>query len=152
MQREDSLSSSGVTTGHQFGYALDVTETLKEQADRAQEKADRLLTVELGIIAIAIAIITVVFALSPGIIRPVIVLIIVGAVGLTLAVAIHIVVRVPLRNQAERDNQAVVDIVSLLREVLPLVADVEKWNETEMRLAKVRLSRLPIGKRGLFDE
>lgn len=152
MQREDSLESSGLTTGRQFDDALRVAENFLQQADCARAKAGRVLAAEAGVIAIAAALIVIVFGLTTSVIRPVISLIVLTLPGVLTAATMHVALRAPFRIQAERDSQAAIDIISLLREVLPLVADVENWNDTEVRLADARLSRFSIGTGGISDE
>jgi hypothetical protein len=146
MRREENLSSSGVTTGPQFEQALSVAETLMTQADQVRERTHRALIGQTAVIAVAIVTIAIVVGISDvSSIHRLLVSIVVGFVGFAVAAAIQVAVRVPLGNQLERDAQAAVDIVSLLREVFPLVSDVENWNETQVRLADTRLSRFPIG-------
>jgi hypothetical protein len=111
-----------------------------------------VLAAEIGVITIAAAVIVIVFGLTASVIRPVIGLIVLTFLGVLTAATMHVSLRAPFRIQAERDNQAAIDIISLLREVLPLVADVENWNDTEVRLADARLSRFSIGTGGISDE
>ena len=146
MRREESLKSSGVTTGPQFEQALSVAEALLTQADQAKATAYRVLTGQIILISIATVTIAIVAGISDASsTRRFLVSFVVAAVGIAAVGVTHVIVKAFFRNQSERDIQAVVDIASLLREVLPLVSDVEDWNETEMRLADARLSRFPIG-------
>ena len=64
----------------------------------------------------------------------------------------HITVRARLVSQAKRDEQAAIDIVSLLRNVIELITGTEKWSETQLRLARARLSRFPIGRTSFFED
>jgi hypothetical protein len=139
-------SSSDVTTGHQFDEALRAAEAFMKQADCAQEKADRLLVVEIGTVAAAVAVaaIIVILGFPSGILGRVLVLIIGIVGGLVVAGAIHLTVRARLVDQSNRDEQAAVDVVSLLREDLLLITDFGDWSETQLRLARARLSRFPI--------
>jgi hypothetical protein len=151
---EMKRSSSDVTTGRQFDEALQAAfdkalraaEAFMEQADRAQDKAARLLAAEIGTVAVAVAVaaIIVILGFPSGILGRVLLLIIGGVAGLVVAGAIHLTVRARLVDQSNRDEQAAVDLVSLLREDLLLITDFETWNETQLRLARARLSRFPI--------
>src|SRR5215510_3109145 len=135
---EISSGSSDVTTGHQFDEALRTAEAFMEQADRAQEKADRLLAAEIGtvVVAVAVAAIIVILGFPSGILGRVLVLIIGSVAGLVVAGAFHLTVRARLVDQSHRDEQAAVDVVSLLREDLLLITDFGNWNETQLRLAR----------------
>jgi hypothetical protein len=117
-----------------------------KQADCAQEKADRLLVAEIGTVAAAVAVaaIIVILGFPSGILGRVLVLIIGIVGGLVVAGAIHLTVRARLVDQSNRDEQAAVDVVSLLREDLLLITDFGDWSETQLRLARARLSRFPI--------
>ena len=147
MNGDEGPKSSGVTTGQQFEDALRTAEALMRQADCEQERADRLLAAEIGTIAItiAIAIIIAIVGLSSGFAGRVLVVIVGGLAGLVVAAAMHFTVRARLIDQSRRDEQAAIDVVSLLREVVMLIPEVENWNETQQRLARARLSRFPIG-------
>jgi hypothetical protein len=154
MASDESITSSGVTTGPQFEQALQVAEALLKRADRAQEKTDRILAAEVGTVAVAVAVaaIIVIFGFSSGILGRVLVLVIGSLAGLVAAGAMHVTVRARLISQSKRDVQAALDIVSLLREVLALIMGTEKWSETQLRLARARLSRFPIGKTRFLDD
>lgn len=154
MASDEGAASSGVTTGREFEEALQTAEALLKQADHAQEKADRTLAVEVGTVAstVAVAAIIVILGFSSGILGRVLVLAIGVLAGLVTAAATHVTVRARLARQSKRDEQAAVDIVSLLREVLVLITDTEKWSETQLRLARARLSRFPIGKTRFLDD
>jgi hypothetical protein len=123
-----------------------MAEAFMEQADRAQEKAGRLLAAEIGTVtgAVAVAATIVILGFPSGILGRVLVLIVAGLAGLVVAGTIHFSIRAQLVDQSNRDEQAAVDVVSLLREDLLLITDYGKWNETELRLARARLSRFPI--------
>jgi hypothetical protein len=139
-------SSSDVTTGHQFDETLRAAEAFMEQADRAQQKADRLLAAEIGTVAVAVAAaaITGILGFPSGILGRVLVLVIGSVASLVVAGTIHLTVRARLVDHSNRDEQAALDVVSLLREDLLLITDFGNWNETELRLARARLSRFPI--------
>jgi hypothetical protein len=154
MASDESLSSSGGTTGRQFEEALQAAEALLKRADRAQEKTGRILAAEVGAVAVAVAVAAIITILgfSSGVLGRVLVLVIGGLAGLAVAAAMHLTVRARLVRQSKRDEQAAVDIVSLLREVLVLITGSEKWSETQLRLARARLSRFPIGKTRFLDD
>ena len=154
MSYEQNLSSSSITTGPQFEEALQTAESLMKQADRQQEKADRVLAAEIGTVAIAVAISAIVAILgpSPHVLNRGLVLLIGTAAGLIIAAALHARVRQHLVNQSRRDGQAAIYIVNLLREVVMIITDTEGWNTTQVRLARARLSRFPIGVAGISDE
>lgn len=154
MNGDEGPTSSGVTTGQQFEDALRTAEALMRQADSEQERADRFLAAEIGTIAVAvaIAIIIAIVGLSSGFLGRALVVIAGGLAGLTVAAAMHLIVRARLIDQSHRDEQAAIDVVSLLREVVMLIPDVENWNETQLRLARARLSRFPIGTTRFSEE
>jgi len=142
MKSDEGPMTSGVTTGQQFEDALRTAEALMKQADCEQERAGRLLAAEIGTTAaaIAIAIIIAIVGLSSGFVSRALVVIAGGLAGLVVAVAMHFTVRARLIDQSHRDEQAAVDVVSLLREVVgmylkALAADTE---ERDLGLARAR--------------
>ena len=149
---DKSSAPSAVTTGPQFEEALQTAEALLRRADDEREKADRALAAAVGIVAIAIAAVVSIVAIdhsSPW--RFLLLAIGVGYAGL-LAASPMSVVRRRLLSQSKRDEQAAIDIVSLLREVIELIPDTEKWSETQLRLARARLSRFPVGRYSYLEE
>ena len=154
MNGDEGPMSSGVTTGQQFEDALRTAEALMRQADCEQERADRLLAAEIGTAAaaIAIAIIIAIVGLSSGFVSRALVVIVGGLAGLVVGAAMHFTARARLIDQSHRDEQAAIDVVSLLREVVMLIPEVENWNETQLRLARARLSRFPIGTTGFSED
>ncbi|HEX9042933.1 MAG TPA: hypothetical protein VF838_18265 [Trebonia sp.] len=137
---------SAATTRPQFEEALQAAEDLLGQADGARQKADRALAAEVGIIAGALTTAIIVLVFLSGFGDRLLVLLVGGLTGLATAAVMHITVRARLVSQAKRDEQAAVNIVSLLRNVIELMTSTEKLSETQLRLAHARLSRFPIGR------
>lgn len=75
----------------------------------------------------------------------------VGA-GLVIAVLAALVGRVvvPLREQVKRDALTMGDIVSVQRELVPLISREEKWTPARMSLMQNRLERFPVDPDSLF--
>jgi hypothetical protein len=149
-----SAARSGVTTGPQFEEALQTAEVLLRRADGAREKADRVLAAEVGVVAAAATVIVAIIALahsSPSWDRW-LVIGVGGLAGLVTAWAMHVRLRMRLLSQSKRDEQAAIDIISLLRDVFELIQDTEQWSETQLRLARARLSRFPIGRSSYLED
>jgi hypothetical protein len=149
---EKISASSAVTTRPQFEEALQAAEDLLRQADGARQKADRALAAEVGITAGALTVAIVILVFLSGFGDRLLVLIAGGLAGLITAAVVHITVRARLVSQAKRDEQAAVNIVSLLRNVIELIPSTEKWSETQLRLARARLSRFPIGRTSSLED
>jgi hypothetical protein len=145
---------SGVTTGPQFDEALQAAEVLLRRADGARVKADRVLAAEGGIAAGAVAAFVAIFMLdsSPSAWARVLVLVVGVLAGVVTAGMMHLTLRARLISESERDEQAAIDIISLLREVIEPMTDTEKWSETQLRLARARLSRFPIGRTSFLED
>lgn len=54
---------------------------------------------------------------------------------------------VRLRLAGQRDERAALDIIHILRELLPDIADMERWSPARYQLTKARVARFPIGRK-----
>ena len=118
-------------------------EALLERIDRA----DRLLADRRGLVVVGAVyggVLAVVFSVLPvsGVSRLALVLVAIVAVAAVLAVG-RVTVR-PLRDERARDERAMIEILDVLREVLPFVAERESWSNTRYQGARTRIARFPI--------
>jgi hypothetical protein len=67
------------------------------------------------------------------------------ATALAGAIATSRRLHVPWRLQARRDEEAMVEIVTLLRDLAPVLAEEEGWTVVRRRITEARISRFPIG-------
>lgn len=136
-----------ITSGVQLGHALAITERLLEQTEKTSERRRIVRITETSVLGLVALVITGWVGLdqSAGWVRLISVSLIWLLLGVSLAAAIHLVLEIPLRKRSDRDARALVEVAGLVRELMPLVARHEKWNELQMDLFKARLSRFPIG-------
>jgi hypothetical protein len=140
-----------ITSGVQLGHALAIAERLLEQTERTSERRRIVRITETSVLGLVALVITGWVGLdqSAGWVRLISVSLVWLLLGVSLAAAIHLVLEIPLRKRSDRDARALVEVAGLVRELMPLVARHEKWNELQMDLFKARLSRFPIGPVGL---
>jgi hypothetical protein len=140
-----------VATGEQLNEALTIAETLLYRTERASERYHRMRVAQVGVVALAVFTLAgwAGFDRSVEGIRLIAALIIGVAAGVCVAGAIHFVAGVPLRKRLARDARSIVDSVGLIRELWPLVADHEKWNELQVQVFKSRVARFPVGPKGI---
>jgi hypothetical protein len=145
-----SSSIPELTTDEQFDDALCLVESLMLRLEQNVDRSHGLYVMEASIIAVA----TLVLALSVGLnhsvgsLRLGIVSAIVICSSAVIALAMHVALTRPLRRRIERDSRAILDIVSMLREIATLVPGLTPWSETRLRLVATRLSRFPITSSG----
>jgi hypothetical protein len=151
MLSDEGPPSTRVTSSGQLDHVLDVTEILLERAEQAATWCRALRATEVGVVALAVFVLTGWVGLSHDIggARLVIVSVIGLLVSVFVSAAIYFLVEAPIRVRITRDATAIVDVVGLVRELMPLVAQHEKWNELQTHLMSSRLSRFPIGPKGI---
>lgn len=151
MLSDERPSSTRVTSSRQLDHVLDVMESLLERAERATTRCRVLRATEVSVVALAVFVLTGWVGLSHDIggVRLAIVSVIGLLVSVFIATAIYFLVEAPLRVRLARDARAIVGVVGLVRELMPLVAQHEEWNELQMHLMSSRVSRFPIGPSGI---
>jgi hypothetical protein len=141
---ESSDSFERRATGSDFEKTLQHAELLLDKIDNARKsitQARGASAALLTLIAFATAV-AVTFSSSAfrtGFLIGIGALAIIAAAGLTSRTIL------PLNQQIRRDELTMVDLVETMRELLPLLADEEKWSYAQNRLAETRLERFPIG-------
>lgn len=63
-------------------------------------------------------------------------------------VATHALLVAPLAARVLRDERAMIEIITVLRELHPHLAEREGWSSIRDRFARERISRFPIAERG----
>lgn len=131
-------------TGEDFERALERAECLLSDVDGAHR---RLATIRSGswvlltVIALTIALLA---SFSNDFIRASLA-VAEGLVSATLIVALVRRWTLAVRRQLRRDELSMIDLVSMLQELFPLVAEEEKWDSTQAKFVQARLERFPIG-------
>jgi hypothetical protein len=151
MPSDDQRLWPKAASGAELDNTLTIAERLLEQADRGSERCRVVRIVEFGVVGLAIFVITGWDGLDrlAGWPRLTAVSLIGAAIGASLAALIYLLLESPLRRRLARDTRAAVQISQLIRELLPLVAREENWNELQLDVFKSRLSRFPIDPRGI---
>lgn len=133
-------------TGWEFDRALDKAERLLDSWDRSQSQL-RLTTALISVSVLVTATLLAVVAASATLAVTIPVLA-VAAAGLGLAAfwlnrylrALHVVSR--------RDERAMLEVIDVLRELLPDIARAERWGPARYQITTARVSRFPVGRRG----
>jgi hypothetical protein len=130
-------------TGTDFNETLHHAERLLRDVDGARTRIHLIRLIGLGVVVITGLVAIPSAAWSDGLWPA-------AAATWSVASVLSVVVLAssstkPLHRQLRRDELAMVDLVDGLRELLPLLADEEKWNSTLILLAQTRLERFPIG-------
>jgi len=138
------------TSGADFDDGLSRAEALLRDVDRGQFEARMLQLVATGgILGVAFAVALAIAATSLSVIAATAV----AAVGAGTAVLglwfLGAGVMRPLARRVARDERAMIEIIGVLRELMGVVAEEEKWSASRQQLAKTRIARFPIGPRGL---
>ncbi len=141
----DREESFGLRTGGEdFEFALQRAESLLSDVDAAHR---RLATIRSGswalliVIALTVALLA---SFSSDFIRAILAV----AEGLLSAILMAALARswaVATSKQLRRDELSMIDLVNMLRELFPLVAEEEKWDNTRNKFIQTRLERFPIG-------
>ena len=141
-QREENFEPRA--TGEDFELALQRAEALLSDVDDSHR---RLATIRSGswvlliVLALAVALLA---SFSSDFLRASLA-VAEGLLSATLIVAIARGWTAAIRKQLRRDELSMIDLVNMLRELSPLVAEEEKWDYTRNKLTQIRLERFPIG-------
>jgi hypothetical protein len=130
--------------GEDFELALHRAELLLSDVDNAHRRLATIRSVSLIFLAVLALAIALLATFSGDLLRASLA---VGE-GLITAVIIVILVRswtAQMRKQLRRDELSMIDLVIMLRELWPLVAEEEKWDDTRNKSTQIRLERFPIG-------
>lgn len=130
----------GPATGDDFDQALGVAEQLLAGVDRGRHRVG-----EARILQVLILLTGAVVGLAT-LFMPVVAVAAVVAALLGL-VAGHILLVVPLGARVLRDERAMVEIITVLRELHPHLAERESWSAVRDRFARERISRFPVAER-----
>jgi hypothetical protein len=145
---EKSDHKPRAATGHEFDRALLQAESLLHQADEGQGIINRYaaaLGVSWSITVIAATLILVSAGVSgTGI-----------WIGATAVVIVNLILTwfvrsqlvQPLRYAVQRDERCAVEIVDMLRELLPFLARDERWSLFRTERSRARIARFPIAAR-----
>lgn len=151
MQSDEHPASQEMTTKIELEHALEIAEKLLYRTERTSERCRIMRSAEAGVVGLALFAITGWVGLDryAGWERLTSVSLIGVVISFSVATVIYLVLEVPLRKRIARDARAVVEMVGLVRDLMPLVARHEKWNELQRNLFRSRLSRFPIGQVGI---
>ncbi|MEV4625208.1 hypothetical protein AB0J90_02800 [Micromonospora sp. NPDC049523] len=151
MERDDDgsrTSDEKELTGELYDRYLARAEDLLFQADRQREgvRIYRALGVLSAVSAMLLALGSLVVA-PGGTMEIVARLVVGGVVAVAGFTAVERWLVRPRLGLALRDEEAMVEAVTLLRDVHPLLAEQEQWDYVRERVSRARLSRFPIGLR-----
>ncbi len=146
MPDEQEMLAGNATTSADINDALARAEALMSSAEASARTCRLLVTVEAAVIALAIVadglLGTFTSGTGPGWLTVLFVTILLF--GILVASILHLSLLLPLRRRVRRDARATMAIVDFLREVIPLVAERERWSQTRVRVADARIARFPI--------
>lgn len=151
MLSSDPPAPSEPRTGVQLEDALRIAERFLDQAERTSDRRRVVRSTEAGVVGLAIFVTTSIAALDrfTGVGRLTFVWVIGILLGVAVTVFIYFVQEIPLQKRVARDAKAAVDIVEIVRELLPIVSRHEGWSELQTEMVRSRLSRFPIGPGGI---
>lgn len=134
-------------TGAEFDEALGRAERLLDSFDRIGARARVSSVLVAGSALAAFLLLALIVATGlPAAAAVAVAVVGVAGEGLTI-VAILRHVRA-LHAMARRDERAMLEVVDMLRELLPDIAKEEGWGPARVQIAAARVSRFPIGRRG----
>ncbi len=154
MKSNEPSPPAKLTTGQDLDEALRIAEGLLDQAERTMERCRLLYMSAVGVVALVAFTCAGLAELSKfaggGRLWVAWITGILGAViGLFAAIRIRMALEAPLRSRAARDAAAAVQVVGLLRELMPLIAEHEGWSQLQLLSFSSRVSRFPIGSGGI---
>jgi hypothetical protein len=125
---------------------LAFAEQLMAKVERNNDRCRLIYALDAGVITATVSAVALGVGLSPstGSLRLIIFAVVLACAGLALALAIHGLLAVSPRRRVERDARAAIAIVGVLREIMPLIAESDNWDETRLWMVKMRISRFPI--------
>jgi hypothetical protein len=127
-------------SGTEFDTALAKAEDLLTACDRARNRNRIIAVFVLAVWTLAAAPV----AASPTVsVAPLLVCVVAALVTGAGAVMAGL----SGRDNRVRDERTMVELVGLLREMLPRVAEAEGWSSVRYRLIEARIARFPIGPR-----
>jgi uncharacterized membrane protein YjjP (DUF1212 family) len=144
-----SDAESQYASGEDFELALRDAESLLANVDDARDRYRRYLLIESiavsGVLAAGVC--TMIASLPDGAAT-------VATAAAFLALAATLMsylrsrVRAPLAAQIYRDEKVMAGVVNILRELLPLIAENERWAQLRITQTRMRIGRFPIEPRG----
>jgi hypothetical protein len=133
-----------------FEEALGRAETLLAEVDRARDLARLIRAGQVGVVAlVAFALAISVGTAGVSAVSALITSAVCAGVLVLLIGWAEVALVFPARRRISRDERAMIEIVSLLRELQVSVGADESWSGPRQRLVKARIARFPIGARGL---
>jgi hypothetical protein len=133
-----------------FQAALDQAEVLLGEADRGRDRIRTVRAGQAGLAAIvAVALTIAVGASRASIFAEIATAVVCAVIVILLAGWAEVALIRPVRKRVNRDERTMLEIISLLRELLTSVADDETWSAPRQRFARARISRFPIAARGM---
>lgn len=141
-------SLRGRTTGSDFMLALVVCEELLDGSERRTRwlHASRVGQLSAALLGLGAACVLLGGQRPGGWLGGLAVVLAAGfAIG--VPVVAQILLAAPLHEQIVRDRTIMVDTVNVLRELLPMIVEAERWGITQQRFVQSRIQRFPIGQR-----
>lgn len=132
------------TTGADFMRALVAAETLLDAGERRNHW---LHIVRVGQLSAALAGLVTVCVLVAGEQQAWLAVVLASGFAVGVPAAAEVLLAQSLRGQIARDTAAMVDTISVLRELLPTIVEDEQWGATQQQFVQTRIQRFPIGRR-----
>ncbi|WP_163509491.1 hypothetical protein [Fodinicola acaciae] len=135
-------SDARPASGADFDEALQVAERLLAGVDHGRHRVGvarvlQTLVLLIGILAVV--------SLTPVSLTYAV---LTGLAALLAFLAAHLLLVRPLGARVLRDERAMIEIITVLRELHPHLAEREGWSSLRDRFARERISRFPIAERG----
>lgn len=138
-------SPRGHTTGQDFVRALAVCESLLEAGERRTRWLHTVRIGQVGAALLGLSAVSILLGGNGGWFGGLAVLLVAGlAIGVPGTAQFLLVA--PLREQIARDETTMVDTINVLRELMPMIAEAERWGVTQRQLIEARIRRFPIGR------
>jgi hypothetical protein len=133
-----------------FEEALSRAEALLAEADRGRDRARLVRAGQVGVAAL-VALALAISAGTAGVSAATVLITSAVCAGILVLLIgwAEVALILPAKRRISRDERAIIEIVSLLRELQVSVGADENWSAPRQRLVKARIARFPIAPRGL---
>ncbi|MEK8105799.1 hypothetical protein NKG94_12850 [Micromonospora sp. M12] len=144
-----SEAESRYTSGDDFERFLREAEALLTAVDGARDRYRRYLIVErIAVAAILATGVCALIAVLPHYIGAAATVAAFVVLATILVNSLRRNVRAPLNAEIYRDEKVMAGMVNILRELLPLISENERWLELRITQTRMRIGRFPIEPRG----
>ena len=136
-------------TGYLFDRYLDRAEYLLAEADAQRQSLRRYRASVVWLTCVGAVAAVCLATVVPGTAARVVCLVVVVSATALAVISIRTALRPAAARAFLRDEDAMVEVVTVLRDTAVLLADKEHWDEERRRIARARLERFPVGRRAI---